>query len=74
MQCVLGAFGPVWTTKWAYFSSEISETRFDAKDIIMSKGCRAAYIHVAASGVSQLIGRFPASFRGFPRVNVIPFL
>ena len=49
--CVRSVFEPI---------SAVRRTRFDnAKDIIMSKGCRAAYIHVAASGVSQLIRRSP---------------
>lgn len=29
--------------------------RYAAEDIIMSRGCRAAYIHVAASGVAELL-------------------
>ena len=36
-------------------SSSFLFRRYAAEDIIMSRGCRAAYIHVAASGVAELL-------------------
>lgn len=42
----------LWTRISSYVSLGARLRRSQAKDIIMSKGCRAAYIHVAATGVS----------------------